>query len=85
MAHDRQLFQEIAREVDSRGWAKIKELVYAEPTYNRARSRTQIARLPVGNVIENLSCALNDVKAAFNVDRPSPMSPRTLYRYCSQS
>jgi len=79
MAHDRQLFREIAREVDSRDWAKIKELVYAEPTYNRARSRTQIARLPVGNVIENLSWRLlNDVKAAFNVDRPSPMSPRTL-------
>lgn len=79
LASDLQLLREIATEVNARGWDNIKAIVYAEPTYNRARSKAEMSHLPTDNVLENLSWRLlNDVKRAFDVDRTTPMSPRTL-------
>lgn len=52
---DQDLFREIAREVSRRGWQNIKALVYAEPTYDTARTVGDSGRLRTDNPNLNLS------------------------------
>jgi len=79
IADDLELLRAIAAEIDARGWKKIRQIVYAEPTYNRARAKSEMSELPVNNVLENLSSRLlADLKRAFDLDSAQPMSARTL-------
>lgn len=79
IANDLQLLRAIGAEIDHRGWKKIKEIVYSEPTYNRARAKSEMSELPVNNVLENLSSRLlSDLKRAFDMDSAEPMSAGTL-------
>lgn len=52
---DLELFQEIASEVSRRGWQHIKALVYAEPTYDTARTTGNSGQLRTDSATENLS------------------------------
>jgi hypothetical protein len=49
------LFQEIATEVDRRGWHNIKLLVYAEPTYDAARIGENPGKIRTESPTMNLS------------------------------
>lgn len=62
-----ELFREIAREISRRGWVNIKDLVYAEPTYDLARSMGNSSRLPTNNPTKNLShCYLKSLEKALS-------------------
>jgi hypothetical protein len=77
-ADDLALFEEIAREVNRRGWSEIKEIVYSEPTYNLARSINRGNRLSVRQS-QNLSWKLiTQIRTGFEAGRTHPMSRRTL-------
>jgi hypothetical protein len=71
------LFREIATEVNRRGWSKIKKLVYAEPTYEFARSTNRYGLLRMDSVSRNLSLRiLRDFEDAFASERAEPISRR---------
>lgn len=77
-ANDIDLFREIALEITRRGWSKIKEIVYSEPTYNTARVTEQGTTLFVSQNY-NLSWKLvRGVRDGFELGRKKPMSRRTL-------
>jgi hypothetical protein len=79
LADDFSLFKEIALEVDRRGWSKIKEIVYCEPTFRLARSTQQGNALALNQQDGNLSWQLQrEVRDAFEAMRDKPMSRRTL-------
>jgi hypothetical protein len=66
-AADRELYLLIAREVDFRGWEKIRRLVYAEPTYVASSASGHGSKLPTGSGQENLSWQLlKEFKSMFN-------------------
>lgn len=69
------LFREIAREVDRRGWKNIKALVYAEPTYETARSTNRSGRMRTDSVSVNLSLRiLRDFEHAFAAEEALQIS-----------
>jgi len=77
--NDFSLFEEIALEINRRGWKNIKNIVYSEPTYRFARSNFQGNELALNSQDANLSWQLlNDLRKSFEVTRDKPMSRRTL-------
>ena len=79
MADDLELYREIAREVDKRGWKNIKALVYAEPTYEASSERSGSRRLRTGTRATNLtSRLLNDFQEAFSREELRPISRSNL-------
>lgn len=79
LGDDLALFCEIAREIERRGWNRIKEIVYAEPTYSTARATEHGTMLSLDRSIENLSYQLlRDVREAFEMNRDTAMPRRTL-------
>jgi hypothetical protein len=79
LGNDLLLFQEIALEVNRRGWQKIKNIVYCEPTFNLARATHRGQALPLNDPNGNISWQLlSDVRSAFEVMRDQPMSRRSL-------
>jgi hypothetical protein len=74
---DLQLFREIAREVNRRGWEHIKALVYAEPTYDAARASNYSQRLRTDSQEGNLSLRiLREFELAFSQEQNTPLSRR---------
>lgn len=49
------LAEEIAREIERRGWSDIVDLVYAEPTYVSARNRDDARALRTSDPTENVT------------------------------
>jgi hypothetical protein len=79
LVDDYALFQEIAVEVNRRGWNHIKEIVYREPTFLSARSSRQGNALSLNQQDGNLSWQLlRDLRAGFDAIQDEPMSKRTL-------
>jgi len=79
LANDLELFAEIALEVDRRGWRKLREIVYAEPTYIGAVAAGAANPLPLGSAAQNLSWVLlKQIRDASSFGFRSSMSRKTL-------
>jgi len=73
------LFQEIATEVERRGWQNIKSLVYAEPTYDCAVIAQNPERLRTESPTKNLSRSfLRDFRDSMVGFDGKPVSRRNL-------
>lgn len=79
MRDDLELYREIARQVDERGWKNIKALVYAEPTYEATGARNGSRRLRTDTRTTNLTLGvLNDFQEAFSREESRPISRSNL-------
>jgi uncharacterized protein YwgA len=79
MRDDLDLYREIAKEMDRRGWNNIKRLVYAEPTYEATSAGGTYRRLQTDTRATNLSWRiLNDFQDAFSIEESLPMSRTNL-------
>jgi uncharacterized protein YwgA len=78
-ADDRELFAQIAKEIDSRRWDELREIVYAEPTYVCAVSEGQGTALALGSSQENLSWRLiRQLRDASSIQSPNRLSRQTM-------
>jgi hypothetical protein len=77
-ANDIDLFREMSMEINRRGWSKIKDIVYSEPTYNTARVTQQGTTLFVSQNYNLAWKLVRGVRDGFELGRQKPMSRRTL-------
>jgi uncharacterized protein YwgA len=75
------LFRAITAEISRRGWHHIKALVYAEPTYDRARATGNWSRLLTDSPSENLTREfLRGFRDAMRSPTDRPMSRANLIK-----